>query len=206
LLRLDFSATIPGKGCFFRGEEKKLDSNEDPREELTRKLLATWPFPGLPFVLGYFSIGAMVTFCAVFEDNAQPLDQLALDLNNPRARLMCWNAVRNVSRVIKFMATNFNSISPHDLQELKKDHSMGTDWSRTISFSGGHVLKKIFLRDGETEERLKRYHAIALTLGLPHCKRRSSFPWTPSTASRERCPQLPVDAVHSFPWTLSTNS
>ena len=115
LLRPDFSATIPGKGCFFRGEEKKLDSNEDPREELTRKLLATWPFPGLPYVLGYFSIGAMVTFCAVFEDNAQPLDQLALDLNNPRARLMCWNALRNVSRVIKFMAINFNSIFPHDL-------------------------------------------------------------------------------------------
>ena len=34
LKRPDFSATILGKGCYFRGEEKKLDSNEDPRVEL----------------------------------------------------------------------------------------------------------------------------------------------------------------------------
>jgi len=160
LKRPDFSATILGKGCYFRGEEKKLDSNEDPRVELYSKLQDTWPFPGLPFVLGYYSVGATVTFCAVSKSDAQPLHELTLDLNNAQARLRCWNAVRNIARVIKFMASNSNSISPHDLQDLERTHSLPTDWSRKISFSGGHVLKQIYLRDGETQTKLDRCQAV----------------------------------------------
>ena len=160
LKRPDFSATILGKGCYFRGEEKKLDSNEDPRVELYLKLQDNWPFPGLPFVLGYYSVGAMVTFCTVSNSDAQPLHDLTLDLNNAQARLRCWNAVRNIARVIKFMASNFNSLSPHDLQDLERTHSRPTDWSRKISFSGGHVLKQIYLRDQETQAKLDRCQAV----------------------------------------------
>mmetsp|Transcript_19348 Transcript_19348/g.53186 ORF Transcript_19348/g.53186 Transcript_19348/m.53186 type:complete len:301 (-) Transcript_19348:117-1019(-) len=118
-----------------------------------------WPFPGLPFVLGYYSVGATVTFCAVSKSDAQPLQELTLDLNNAQARLRCWNAVRNIARVIKFMASNSNSISPHDLQDLERTHSLPTDWCRKISFSGGHVLKQIYLRDGETQAKLEHCQA-----------------------------------------------
>lgn len=154
------SATLPNKGCFFRGEEKKLDSNEDPRLEFYSKLQDTWTFPGLPFVLGYYSVGAVVTFCAVSTSDARPLDDVTLDLDNAHARLRCWNTIRNVARVINFMASNSNSISPFDMQELVKSHSMATDWSRKISFGGGRVLKQIFLRDAETKEKLDRCHAV----------------------------------------------
>lgn len=160
LKRPDFSATIPSKGCFFRGEEKKLDSNENPREELYSKLEDIWPFPGLLFVLGYYAVGPSVTFCAVSKNNAEPIQGLTLDLNNALGRLRCWNTMRNVSRVIKFMATTSNSLSPNDLQDLDKKHSMLTDWSRRISFSGGHVLKQIYLRDEETQARLDRCQAV----------------------------------------------
>jgi len=136
-----------------------LDSNEDLRVELYSKLPDMWPFPGLPFVLGYYSVGATVTFCAVSKSDAQPLQELTLDLNNAQARLRCWNAVRNIARVIKFMASNSNSISPHDLQDLERTHSLPTDWCRKISFSGGHVLKQIYLRDGETQAKLEHCQA-----------------------------------------------
>ena len=83
LERPDFSATVPNKGCFFRGEEKKLlDSHEDPRVELYSKLQDTWPFPGLLCVLGYYSVGAVVTFCAVSKKDACPLHELSLDLDS----------------------------------------------------------------------------------------------------------------------------
>ena len=133
LKRPDFSATVSNKGCFFRGEEKKLGSHEDPKVELYSKLQDTWPFPGLPFVLGYYSVGAMVTFCAVSKNDACRLHGLRVDFDSAQARLSCWNTIRNVARVIKFMASNCNSISPQDFQDLEKSHSMPTDWSRKIS-------------------------------------------------------------------------
>jgi len=164
LKRPDLSATIRNKGCFFRGEEKNLDSNEDPKEELYSKLQDTWPFPGLSFVLGYYSTGATVTFCAVSKKSAHPLHDLTLNLDKASARLRCWNTIRNVSRVIKFMASCSNSISPYDLQDLEKSHTLPTDWSRRISFSGGHVLKEIHLRDGQTQAKLDRFTAVLALL------------------------------------------
>jgi hypothetical protein len=60
LKRPDIIACVPGKGCYFRGEEKRIDSNEDPRSELHSKLENIWPFPGLDYVLGYHSTGCIL--------------------------------------------------------------------------------------------------------------------------------------------------
>jgi Protein kinase domain len=165
LKRPDYSATLFNKGCFFRGEEKKLESSEDPRLELYSKLQDVWPFPGLPYVLGYYSVGPIITFCKVSKGDAQGLHGLTLDLNEAGERLKCWNIVRNVARIIKFMANTTSTISPYDLQDIEKIHSMPSDWTRIIRFSGGHVMKQICLRDAETQARLDRVQRVLTVLG-----------------------------------------
>lgn len=46
------------------------------------------------------------------------------------------------------------------MQDIVKLHSVPTDWSRKISFSGGHVLKLISLRDEQTQAKLDRLIAV----------------------------------------------
>lgn len=155
LLRPDLSATIYARGCFFRGEEKKFGSSENPQAELYEKLHKVWPFPGLPFMLGYFSVGANLTFACVYKDRTVPLGN-PLQLEQNQDRLKCWNAVRNITRIMKFMSNNTPSISPYDLQDIRKGMPEATDWERTISFSGGHVQKSIYLRDEHTADKVNR--------------------------------------------------
>jgi hypothetical protein len=104
LERPDMIACIPGKGCYFRGEEKKIDSNEDPRHELYAKLQKIWPFPGLAYVLGYHSTGYFLTFSKILIGNAVDIAG-PLNLNHPTSRLQCWNITRNVARLLNQMVT-----------------------------------------------------------------------------------------------------
>jgi Protein kinase domain len=158
LKRPDFSATVRGHGCFFRGEEKMMGSGEDPKSELRSKLQKVWPFPGLPYLLRYYSEGTVLTFCRVSSDAAEDVTK-PLMLDSASARLECWNIVRNIARIIRFMM-RFDSISPFDLQDLRKGRAEGHDWIRTIAFSGGHVLKDIQLRDDEMQGKLNRVLAV----------------------------------------------
>ena len=192
LLRPDFSATIYGRGCFFRGEEKKLGSNEDPQAELYEKLQDIWPFPGLPFVLGYFAVGDNLTFACVYKDRAVPLGDPLL-LGQDRDRLKCWNAVRNITRIMKFMATNTLSISPYDLQDIQNGRPEATDWARTISFSGGHVQKSIYLRDEQTGDKVNRLIEVLSILknGLDGVQPIISFNFSSSVADTRKRRRVP---------------
>ena len=192
LLRPDLSATIYGRGCFFRGEEKKLGSSEDPQAELYEKLQDIWPFLGLPFVLGYFSVGANLTFACVYKDRAVPLGNPLL-LGQSQDRLKCWNAVRNITRIMKFMATNTPSISPYDLQDIRKGRPAATDWERTISFSGGHVQKSIYLRDEHTGDKVNRLIEVLSILknGVDGVQPIISFNFSSSVADKRKRRRVP---------------
>lgn len=158
LKRPDFSATVVGKGCFFRGEEKKMDSNENPAAELHEKLQHVWPFPGIPFVLGYWSVGTSIHFCKVSKDNSEEI--VHYELSSALGKLHCWNAIRNGSRLMKYMASTYMSLVPNDMVDNHLVHTAPTGWTRTIKYSGGHVLKEIALRDGETQQKLNRVLAV----------------------------------------------
>jgi len=192
LYRPDFTATLLGRGCFFRGEEKKSGSSEDPRAELHEKLGKIWPFPGLPFVLGYFSVGVNLTFACVYKDRTVPLGN-PLQLDQVQDRLECWNAVRNITRIMKYMASTALSILPYDLQDIRKGSPQGTDWERTISFSGGHVQKCIHLRDEQTENKAKRLYEVLSILqrGVDGVQPIVSFKFSSSVADKRKRRKVP---------------
>ena len=161
LKRPDVVGCIPGKGCFFRGEEKKIGSNEDPKSELYEKLQDIWPFPGLGYVLGYHSAGCLVTFSKVVVGNAFDICG-PLDLANPTARLQCWNVMRNVARLLNFMIAHPGpSQMPHDMDDLVKEGGGGDlDWRRNIKFSGGHVVKEYFADTEALVEKQGRVESV----------------------------------------------
>lgn len=93
---------VPGKGCYFRGEEKRIGSREDPRSELHHKMAEVWPFSGLPYVLGYHSNCAIVSFAKIMDGSVTDIAG-PLNLDRVSDRLMCWNITRNVARLLNFM-------------------------------------------------------------------------------------------------------
>ena len=192
LLQPDFSATLPGHGCFFRGEEKKIGSDENPQAELYEKLQRVWPFPGLSYVLGYHSVGTVVTFSRVQVGSADDVT-LPMRLDDASVRLECWNVVRNVARIIKFMALYSTSISPQDLQDIENGSTAGRDWTRIISFSGGHVQKQINLRGNETHERMKRVLAVLARIkdGVPGVQPIVSFNFSSSVVDSRKRRRVP---------------
>ncbi|XP_039011023.1 uncharacterized protein LOC120140027 [Hibiscus syriacus] len=77
------------KFCLWRGEEtdQVREGHVDPSSSLVEKLL--WTYTDLPYVLGYYAVGYMVTFCAVSRSGDQLIrtDLYSADLSSPSERL-----------------------------------------------------------------------------------------------------------------------
>ena len=160
LKRPDMIACVPGKGCYFRGEEKRIDSNEDPKSELHSKLENIWPFPGLAYVLGYHSTGCFLTFSKILVGSAVNVAG-PLNLDDPTSRLQCWNTTRNISRLLNFMVTAPGpSRMPNDMEDLENGGGSGLDWRRTIRFSGGHVVKECIVDTADLIQKQQRLESV----------------------------------------------
>ncbi|KAI3757540.1 hypothetical protein L6452_05080 [Arctium lappa] len=83
--------------CLWRGEETdklREDNNLDPSSLMVQKLL--WSYLDLPYILGYYAVGYIVTFCALSRthDRLIKTDLHTVDLSTPgdriRALVPCW--------------------------------------------------------------------------------------------------------------------
>ncbi|XP_076952811.1 crinkler effector protein 8-like [Bidens hawaiensis] len=86
--------------CLWRGEETDRlredhnNNNLDPSSLLVKKLL--WSYADLPYILGYYAIGSVVTFCALSRTNDTLIrtDLHTVDLSTPgdriKALVPCW--------------------------------------------------------------------------------------------------------------------
>ncbi|XP_076943169.1 crinkler effector protein 8-like, partial [Bidens hawaiensis] len=85
--------------CLWRGEEtdrlrEDNNNNLDPSSLLVKKLL--WSYADLPYILGYYAIGSIVTFCALSRTNDTLIrtDLHTVDLSTPgdriKALVPCW--------------------------------------------------------------------------------------------------------------------
>ncbi|GFY84350.1 protein kinase superfamily protein [Actinidia rufa] len=82
--------------CLWRGEEcdQLREGYLDPSSSIVEKLF--WSFTDLPYVLGYYAVGYIVTFCALSRSNDQIIrtDLYTLDLSTPGERMKalvpCW--------------------------------------------------------------------------------------------------------------------
>mmetsp|Transcript_28040 Transcript_28040/g.58714 ORF Transcript_28040/g.58714 Transcript_28040/m.58714 type:complete len:247 (-) Transcript_28040:309-1049(-) len=94
---------------------------------------------------------------------------------------------------MKFMATNAPSISPYDLQDIRKGRPETTDWERTISFSGGHVQKSIYLRDEHTCDKVNRLIEVLSILqnGVDGVQPIISFNFSSSVADKRKRRRVP---------------
>ncbi|PIA49791.1 hypothetical protein AQUCO_01300493v1 [Aquilegia coerulea] len=82
--------------CLWRGEEidQTREGNLDPSFSIAEKVL--WTYMDLPYILGYYAIGYLVTFCALSrsQDRVVRTDLYTVDLSTPTGRLKalvpCW--------------------------------------------------------------------------------------------------------------------
>lgn len=77
--------------CLWRGEEtdQLKEGQPDPSSTIVEKLL--WTYLDLPYILGYYAVGPVITFCALSRSQSQDritrTDLYTLDLSSPTERL-----------------------------------------------------------------------------------------------------------------------
>lgn len=82
--------------CLWRGEEtdQLREGHLDPSNSIVDKLL--WTYMDLPYILGYYAVGYIVTFCALSrsQDRVIRTDLYTVDLSTPvertKALVPCW--------------------------------------------------------------------------------------------------------------------
>ncbi|KAE8665499.1 putative serine-threonine protein kinase, plant-type [Hibiscus syriacus] len=116
--------------CLWRGEEidQLREGQLDPSSSIVEKFL--WTYMDLPYVLAYYAVGYMVTFCALIrsQDRIMLTDLYSVDLSSPSERLKalvpCWriagllplladrclNNLRNVGSYKQFPFSDFGRI------------------------------------------------------------------------------------------------
>jgi hypothetical protein len=100
--------------CLWRGEEadQSRDGAMDPSASIAEKLL--WTFMDLPYILGYYAIGYLVTFCALSraQDRIIRTDLYSLDLSSPVERLKALVPCYRLAGLLPLLADRcVNSIS-----------------------------------------------------------------------------------------------
>ncbi|KAK9291508.1 hypothetical protein L1049_019456 [Liquidambar formosana] len=101
--------------CLWRGEEtdQLRDGHLDPSSSIIEKLL--WTYMDLPYILGYYAVGYMVTFCALSrsQDRVIRTDLYSLDLSSPAERLKalvpCWRIAGLLALLADRCLNTFNN-------------------------------------------------------------------------------------------------
>ncbi|CAK7337147.1 unnamed protein product [Dovyalis caffra] len=100
--------------CLWRGEEtdRLREGQVDPSSSVVEKLL--WTYLDLPYILGYYAVGYLVTFCALCrsQDRIIRTDLYSLDLSSPVERLKALVPCYRVAGLLPLLAdrcfNNFN--------------------------------------------------------------------------------------------------
>ncbi|XP_024995903.1 uncharacterized protein LOC112529060 [Cynara cardunculus var. scolymus] len=103
--------------CLWRGEETdklREDNNLDPSSLMVQKML--WSYLDLPYILGYYTVGYIVTFCALSRthDRLIRTDLHTVDLSTPGDRIKafvpCWR-IAGLLSLLADRCANFQQIS-----------------------------------------------------------------------------------------------
>ncbi|CAI2188595.1 9780_t:CDS:2, partial [Funneliformis geosporum] len=73
----DFLYTLDG-ACLTRGKEKGPNTDNDPAEKLTSKLI--WTYGSYPYIFGYYACGFDVTYCYLYNEDNQKKHWLIITL------------------------------------------------------------------------------------------------------------------------------
>jgi hypothetical protein len=101
-LRPDLSYLVQD-ACLARGEEKGLDTEGDPAEELTEKII--WTYGQCPYVFGYHARATTVTYCYLYLEGEQVLrrDLFTCDLNELAGRVQAFIIGINIGRLLPLL-------------------------------------------------------------------------------------------------------
>ncbi|XP_009775235.1 uncharacterized protein LOC107823217 [Nicotiana tabacum] len=125
--------------CLWRGEEtgQPSEGQLDPSSSIVEKLL--WTYMDLPYVLGYYAVGFIVTFCALSrsQDRIIRTDLYTVDLSTPVERLKalvpCWRIAGLLpllaDRCFHYMSSNGSNLK----------HLPYTDFERIDLGNGNYV-------------------------------------------------------------------
>lgn len=99
--------------CLWRGEEvdQSREGALDPSSSIAEKLL--WTYSDLPYILGYYAVGCLVTFCALSraQDRIIRTDLYTLDLSSPAERLKALVPCYRIAGLLPLLADRcFNNI------------------------------------------------------------------------------------------------
>ncbi|XP_024366593.1 crinkler effector protein 8 isoform X2 [Physcomitrium patens] len=88
--------------ALWRGEEKGPDTEDDPKQELVRKLI--WTYGNLPYLLCYYANAAIVTYCALVHDakrcKTEVVDLITVNLSVVEDRLLASLIGFNISKLL----------------------------------------------------------------------------------------------------------
>ncbi|KAL4346627.1 hypothetical protein GQ457_17G025680 [Hibiscus cannabinus] len=102
--------------CLWRGEEidQLREGQLDPSSSIVEKFL--WTYMDLPYVLGYYAVGYVVTFCALIrsQDRIMLTDLYSVDLSSPSERLKalvpCWRIAGLLPLLADRCLNNLNNL------------------------------------------------------------------------------------------------
>ncbi|KAJ8752851.1 hypothetical protein K2173_008586 [Erythroxylum novogranatense] len=99
--------------CLWRGEEtdQLREGQLDPSSSLVEKLL--WTYMDLPYIVGYFAVGYLVTFCALCrsQDRIIRTDLYSLDLSSPVEKLKALVPCYRVAGLLQLLADRCVNVS-----------------------------------------------------------------------------------------------
>ncbi|KAL5570162.1 hypothetical protein UlMin_026737 [Ulmus minor] len=92
--------------CLWRGEEtdQLREGHLEPSNSIVEKVL--WTYIDLPYILGYYAIGFLVTFCALSrsQDRIIRTDLQTLDLSSPSERLKALVPCYRIASLLPLLA------------------------------------------------------------------------------------------------------
>ncbi|KAL3524210.1 hypothetical protein ACH5RR_017044 [Cinchona calisaya] len=128
--------------CLWRGEEtdQLREGQIDPSSSIVEKLL--WTYADLPYILGYYAVGYIVTFCAISrsQDRIIRTDLYTVDLSIPIERLKalvpCWR-IAGLLPLLADRCINNSNITNGSTYKLLLPYS---DFER-IDLGSGNVME-----------------------------------------------------------------
>lgn len=108
--------------CLWRGEETDQikDNGLNPSNSIVDKLL--WTYLDIPYVLGYYAIGYLVTFCALSRGQDNRIirtDLYSLDLSAPSERLKALVPCYRIGGILSLLAEQCRKLGiPSDFERI----------------------------------------------------------------------------------------
>ncbi|CAI2185039.1 13028_t:CDS:2 [Funneliformis geosporum] len=154
--------------CPFRGVEKSLINNDDPKAELRDKLF--WTYDPAPYVLGYYANGPEVTFVSICRpssgDNPDVINIVKSNLNLRKDRILNMRRMINLSILIKSLQ---DVIGWHETPEFRPIERE----DQTVEVCATNI-KKTFTNPEKSDarvEKLKNVYDILTKKKVPNVDR-----------------------------------